>query len=339
MRIVLDAMGGDNAPGIEIDGAIEAVKELKDITVVLVGKKDVIDNILKGKADAETLKRIEVVNADEVVTMSDHPAEAFKQKKNSSIFVSAMLVKEGKADALVSAGNTGSVVVHSLLIIGRIPGVARPAILIPMPNSKGFGALLDAGGNVDCKPSHLVQFAVMGILYAKHILKIENPSVGMVSVGEEEEKGNELTTGTNELFKASGLNYKGHVEGKDIVKAVTDVVVCDGFVGNVILKFGEGISEFLFDGIKAGIKNGNIFAKIGGALLMPVFRNMKKKFSYDEYGGAPLIGIKKPVIITHGRANVKAIKNSIRVAAQFIKDHINEEIEENIKKLGGKSEN
>ena len=339
MRIVLDAMGGDNAPGVEIDGAIEAVKELKDITVVLVGKKDIIDNILKGKADAETLKRIEVVNADEVVTMSDHPAEAFKQKRNSSISVSAMLVKDGKADALVSAGNTGSVVVHSLLIIGRIPGVARPAILIPMPNTKGFGALLDAGGNVDCKPAHLVQFAVMGILYAKHILKIENPTVGMVSVGEEEEKGNELTTGTNELFKQSGLNYKGHVEGKDIVNAVTDVVVCDGFVGNVILKFGEGISEFLFNGIKSGIKNGSIFAKIGGALLMPVFRNMKKKFSYDEYGGAPLIGIKRPVIITHGRANVKAIKNSIRVAAQFIKDHINEEIEENIKKLGGKSEN
>ncbi len=339
MRIVLDAMGGDNAPGVEIDGAIEAVKEFKDITVVLVGKKDIIETILKGKVDSELRKRLDVVNADEVVTMSDHPAEAFKQKKNSSIYISAELIKDGKADALVSAGNTGSVVVHSLLIIGRIPGVARPAILIPMPNVKGHGAMLDAGGNVDCKPIHLVQFAVMGTLYAKHILKIENPSVGMVSVGEEEEKGNELTTATNELFKQSGLNYKGHVEGKDIVQAVTDVVVCDGFVGNVILKFGEGLSEFLFKGIKDGIKNGSILAKIGGLLLKPVFSEMKKKFAYDEYGGAPLVGIKKPVIITHGRANVKAIKNAIRVAAEFIKDHINEEIEENIKKLGGKSEN
>ncbi|MEI7541864.1 MAG: phosphate acyltransferase PlsX [bacterium] len=339
MRIVIDAMGGDNAPGVEIDGAIEAVKEFKDITVVLVGKKDVIDGILKNKASEELRKRIEVVNADEVVSMSDHPAEAFKQKKNSSLYVSAMLVKEGKADALVSAGNTGAVVVHALLIIGRIPGIARPAILIPMPNSKGFGAMLDAGGNVDCKPLHLVQFAVMGVLYAKHILKIENPSVGMVSVGEEEEKGNELTIGANELFKLSGLNYKGHVEGKDLVKAVTDVVVCDGFVGNVILKFGEGLSEYLFNGIRNGINNGGFLAKIGGLLLKPVFREMKKKFSYDEYGGAPLVGIKKPVIITHGRANVKAIKNAVRVAAEFIKDHINEEIEENIKKLGGNIEN
>ncbi len=335
MRIVLDAMGSDNAPHVEIDGALQAVKEFSDITVVLVGKKDVLEPLLKSKGDAASLKRIEIVNADEVVTMSDHPAEAFKTKKNSSIAVSAALLKENKADALVSAGNTGSVVVHSLLIIGRIPGVSRPAILIPMPNAKGFGALLDAGGNVDCKPAHLVQFALMGILYAKHILKIDNPSVGMVSVGEEEEKGNELTNETNELFKTSGLNYKGHVEGKDIVNAVTDVAVCDGFVGNVILKFGEGLSEFLFNGIKDGIKNGGILAMIGGMLLKPVFSKMKKKFSYDEYGGAPLIGIKKPVIITHGRANVKAIKNSIRVAAEFIKDHINEEIEEGIKVLGG----
>jgi glycerol-3-phosphate acyltransferase PlsX len=335
MRIVLDAMGGDNAPNVEVEGAIEAVNEFKDITVVLVGKTDAIEKILKEKAGDEQRKRIEVVNAEEVVTMSDHPAEAFKQKKNSSIAVSAELLRDNKADALVSAGNTGAVVVHSLLIIGRIPGVARPAILIPMPTEKGHCALLDAGGNVDCKPFHLVQFAVMGSLYAKHILKIDNPSVGMVSVGEEEEKGNELTASTNALFKQTNLNYKGHVEGKDIVKHVTDVVVCDGFVGNVILKLSEGIAEFIFNSIKGGIKEAGILGAIGGMLLRPVFRKLKKRVTYDEYGGAPLVGIKKPVIITHGRANVKAIKNSIKVAAEFIRDHINEEIEENIKQVGG----
>jgi glycerol-3-phosphate acyltransferase PlsX len=337
MRIVLDAMGGDNAPEVEINGAIEAVKEYKDITVILVGKKDAIEPLLKEKANGEIRSRLEVVNADEVVTMSDHPAEAFKQKKNSSIAVSAELLKEDKADALVSAGNTGSVVVHSLLIVGRIPGVARPAILIPMPTENGHCAFLDAGGNVDCKPFHLVQFAVMGALYARHILKFENPSIGMISIGEEEEKGNELTAATNLLFKNSGLNYVGHVEGKDVIAHMTDVVVCDGFVGNVILKFGEGFGTYIFKTIKENVEHGSIWTKIGAFLLLPVFKELKKKVSYDEYGGGVLIGVKKPVIITHGRANAKAIKNSIKVAAQFIREHINDEIEENIKKLGGEN--
>lgn len=335
LRIVLDAMGGDNAPDIEIQGAIEAVKEYSDITVVLVGRQDKIMPMLNEKAPAELMERLEVVDASEVVLMSDHPAEAFKQKKNSSIAVAAGLLRDNKADALVSAGNTGSVVVHSLLIVGRITGISRPAILIPMPTSNGPCALLDAGGNVDCKPFHLVQFAIMGSIYANHILKIKNPTVGMISVGEEEEKGNELTASTNELLKKSEVNYRGHVEGKDIVKHLTDVVVCDGFVGNVILKFGEGLGEFVFNSIKENINNGGPLIKLGGALLMPIFRKLRKQLSYDEYGGGVLIGIKKPVIITHGRANVKAIKNSIRVAAEFIKDRINEEIENNIKKLGG----
>ena len=328
-------MGGDNAPSVEVEGAIEAVKEYSDITVVLTGRRDKLVPLLKEKAPAELMSRLEVVDASEVVLMSDHPAEAFKQKKDSSIAVAAELLRDNRADALVSAGNTGSVVVHSLLIIGRIPGIARPAILIPMPTSKGYCALLDAGGNVDCKPFHLVQFAIMGSLYAKHILKIDNPTVGMVSVGEEEEKGNELTASTNELLKKSEVNYYGHVEGKDIVKHLTDVVVCDGFVGNVILKFGEGIGEFFFNFIKKEISEGSIMFKLGAFLLMPIFKKLKKLFSYDEVGGGVLIGIKKPVIITHGRANAKAIKNSIRVAAQLLKDHVNEEIDDNIKKIGG----
>lgn len=338
MRIAVDAMGADSAPYPEVEGAIQAVREWQDITVVLAGKKDTLDNLIKGRlskdrVDENLKERLEIVDADEVITMSDHPAQAYKQKPNSSIVVAAKLTAEGKTDALVSAGNTGAVVVTSLLTVGRIPGVARPAILVPMPSAKGITALLDAGGNVDCRPQHLVQFAVMGSLYAKHILKIDNPSVGLLSIGEEDTKGNELTTNTRELIEKAGLNYKGQVEGKDILRGITDVVVCDGFVGNVILKFGEGMGEWLFDTIKEEVEKGGLLKKIGALLMKSIFRGLKKKFSFDEYGGAPLVGIKKPIIITHGRANAKAIKNSIRVAAEFIRDHINEEIEENIRKL------
>jgi phosphate acyltransferase len=340
LRIIVDAMGADTAPFPEVDGTIQAVREWDDITVVLVGKKDMLETLIKGKlsknkVDEKLKNRIEIVNADEVITMSDHPAQAYKQKPNSSIVVAANLVGGGKGDALVSAGNTGAVVVTSLFSIGRIPGVSRPAIIIPMPSANGVTALLDVGGNVDCKPHHLVQFAVMGTLYSKHILSIDNPTVGLLSIGEEDTKGNELTANTKELLEKANLNYKGHVEGKDIVRGLTDVVVCDGFVGNVILKFGEGVVAFIFDSIKEEVANGGIFNKIGALLMKSIFRGMKKKFAFDEYGGAPLIGIKKPVIITHGRANSKAIKNSIRVAAKFIRDHINEEIEESINKLGG----
>lgn len=340
MRIVVDAMGTDTAPIPEVDGAIEAVREWPDINVVLVGKKQMLDTLLSGKlgakkADQKLKSRIETVNADEVITMSDHPAQAYRQKPNSSIVVAAKMVSDGSGDALVSAGNTGAVVVTSLFAIGRIPGVARPAILIPMPSAKGPTALLDAGGNVDCRPQHLVQFAVMGSLYAKHILGYETTSVGLLSIGEEDTKGNELTANTKELIQKAGLNYYGHVEGKDITRGVTNVVVCDGFVGNVILKFGEGIGELIFDMIKTEVKKGGLPKLIGALLLKSVFKLLKKKFSFDEYGGAPLVGIKKPVIITHGRANAKAIKNAIRVAGEFIRDHINEEIEEDIKKIGG----
>lgn len=343
MKIVVDAMGADCAPQPEVDGTIQALREWQDITVILSGKKSVLEpmikeRIAKNKSDEQLLKRLEIVNADEVITMSDHPAQAYKQKPNSSIVVAAKLVGEGKGDALVSAGNTGAVVVTSLFAIGRIPGVARPAILIPMPSASGTTAFLDAGANVDCKPQHLVQFAVMGSLYAKHILNINNPTVGLLSIGEEDTKGNELTANTKELITNAGLNYKGHVEGKDMPHGVTDVVVCDGFVGNVILKFGEGMVEWIFDEMKSAVKEGGIFKKLGALLMKSIFRGMKNKFSFDEYGGAPLIGIKKAVIITHGRANAKAIKNSIKVAARFIREHINEEIEESINKLGGKSE-
>ena len=333
MKIVLDAMGGDNAPDIEIEGAIQAIKEYNDIFITLVGKKDIIEKMLIDRLTSNERARIEIVNADEVITMNEHPAQAIKQKPNSSIVVAANYIKEGKGDALVSAGNTGAVVASSLLIIGRIPGILRPAILTPIPSRKYYTALLDAGATVDCKPAYLAQFAVMGSLYAKHILGIENPSVGLLSVGEEEAKGNELTTAAKDLLAKTNVNYKGNAEGRDIINGNFDVVVCDGFVGNAILKFGEEIAHFMIDLIKQGVKESGLFVKIGAFLMMSVFGRIKKKVSYDEYGGALLLGIKKPVIITHGRANVKAIKNAIRVAAEFIRHHINEDIEKCIKNI------
>jgi len=335
VRIVLDAMGGDNAPQVEIEGAIQAVKQNKNITVILVGKKDIIEkSILYTLLPDKYKRRLEIVNATEVVSMSDAPAEAYKKKPDSSIIVAAKLIRAGKADALVSAGNTGAVVVTTLLTIGRIKGVLRPAICTPFPSQKGHIALLDAGANVDCKPAHLVQFAVMGELYSKYILGIEKPIIGMISVGEEEEKGNDLTYATNELMAKTNLNSKGNVEGRDVVNGSVDVVVCDGFVGNVILKLAEGIGAFVFRFLKDQVKK-NPFIFLGALIMSGAFKELKKKVNPDEYGGAPLLGIKKPVIISHGSASPMGIKNGINSAATFIEKQINEEIEENIKKLGG----
>lgn len=336
MRIVLDAMGGDNAPQVEVEGAAQAARELKDVTVVLVGKKDQLEKLLSEKQlNPAQRGRIEIVNAEDVITMSEHPAQAYKQKPDSSIAVSAKLIREGKADALVSAGNTGAVLVASLLGIGRISGVLRPAILVPFPSEKGHVCLLDAGANVDCKPEHLVQFAIMGDLYAKHIMGIQKPTVGVISVGEEKEKGNELSAQTHELMSKLHLNFTGNCEGRDVTSGKFDVVVCDGFVGNVILKLGEGIGDFFFKIIKEQIKKGPFWRLIGAMLLKDVFKELKKKVSADEYGGAPLIGIKSPVIITHGSIGPVGIKNAIKVAAKFIEEHINQEIEAEIKTAGG----
>ncbi len=334
MKIILDAMGSDNAPDVEIQGAVDCLKEQKDINIVLSGKKELLENKISSlKIESDIKERMEITPASEIITMSDSPALAFKQKPNSSIVVAAKLLKEEKAEALVSAGNTGAVVVTSLLIIGRIPGILRPAICSTFPSKKGYTAVLDVGATVDCKPEHLTQFAIMGSLYAEHILNIKNPVVGLLSVGEEEEKGNDLSSATRELIKKTNLNFKGNAEGRDIMNGNFDVVVCDGFVGNAMLKLGEGIANFVFTSLKEGVKRGNILNKIGALLMKPVFENFKKRVSYDEYGGALLLGIKKPVIITHGSANPKAIKNAIKVAAKFITEHINNEIEETVNKV------
>ncbi|HDQ25423.1 MAG TPA: phosphate acyltransferase PlsX [bacterium] len=331
MKIVLDAMGGDKAPDCEVEGAVLALREFKDVSVVLVGKKEEISEKLNFLNTAQKIRdRIEIVNADEVIGMSEKPAEAYKKKPGASIVVAAGLLKEEKGDALVSAGNTGAVVVASLLKIGRLNGVKRPAILTPMPSKTGITGILDAGANVDCKPVHLAQFALMGNAYAQNILNIEKPRVGLLSVGEEEEKGNELTYETRRLINKLNLNFIGNVEGRDATNGRVDIIVCDGFVGNVILKTAEGVGRLLGDIIKEQIAKGSIFRKIGALMVRGAFKHMKKRIDPNIYGGAPLVGIKKPVIITHGSIDSEGIKNAIRVASEFIKRHINEEIEQAI---------
>jgi len=338
VRIVLDAMGGDNAPQVEVNGTVKAIKKNRDLNVILVGKKEEIEKHLNTyKLSEKERARLEIVNANEVITMADEPAKAFKQKQDSSMIVGAKLVKDGRADAFVSAGNTGAMLVTSLLTIGRIPGVIRPAILVPMPSKSGTTAVLDAGANVDCKPIHLAQFAIMGSIYASHIFKITNPRVGVMSVGEEEGKGNELTIEAKEIIKKLNLNFKGNVEGRDVFNGNADVVVCDGFVGNIILKVGEGAGVLLVSEIKAGAKKSPLTI-IGGLLMKKVFTQVKDRINPDAYGGAPLLGIQKPVIISHGSAGVEGIKNALIVAYEFVDGHINEEIEREVKKMEAKSE-
>ena len=340
MRIALDAMGGDNAPKVEVAGAVRALKELKDVIIILVGDSNRIKKLLDDDKDAKKVRdRIEIEDAKETVSMSEAPAQAYKTKPESSIAIAAKTVKEGRAEALISAGNTGAVVVFSLLGVGRIPGVLRPAILTTMPSEEGVTAVIDSGANVDCKPVHLAQFAVMGNMYSKYILGVENPRVGLISVGAEEEKGNELTVATGSLIKKLNLNFIGNAEGHDVTNGNADVIVCDGFVGNVILKTAEGIAHLLFSMIKKSVKKSFLLAKIGAFLIKGIFRSVIKSSDPNEHGGAPLLGIKKPVIICHGRSNEKGIMNAIKVAEKFIKRHINDEIEAAVKNMeDGKNE-
>ena len=333
MKIVLDAMGGDNAPHVPVSGAVQAVREL-GYNVVLVGQKALIEEELFRLSYSG--EKIEIVDAPDLVTMEDSPSDVVKKKKNSSIHVGMRLLKEGKGDAFVSAGNTGAVMAVSLFALGRIKGVDRPAITAILPNLKAQTFLLDVGANVDCKPSHLLQFAIMGEAYARYVLKEENPRVGLLSIGEEDTKGNELTKeafGFLSAAREKGLNFIGNAEGRDVYTGDFDVIVCDGFVGNVCLKLSESIAKILAKILKEEIGK-HFVSKLGAVTLIPAIKGFKKRIDYAEWGGAPLLGIKKPVIIAHGSSNVKAIKNAIRVGAEFAEANVVEHIEENIQKYG-----
>ncbi|HEX3033001.1 MAG TPA: phosphate acyltransferase PlsX [Bacillota bacterium] len=332
MRVVVDAMGGDYAPREVVKGAVQAAREYK-WEILLVGPSELIKQELAevtGKKPGDSVPGISIINADEVIEMNEHPAQAVRRKKNSSIVVGVKLVKEGQGDAFVSAGNTGAAMAASLLAYRPIAGIDRPAIASVMPTVKGATLVLDVGANADCKPHNLAQFGIMGQIYANKILGVAKPTVGLLNIGEEETKGNELSQAAFNLMRNwTGLNFIGNVEGRDIIDGKADVVVCDGFVGNVVLKFAEGLAKGLLGMIKEGAMS-SLRGKLGGLLLKPALGGLKKKMDYTEYGGAPLLGLNGICIISHGSSNAHAIKNAIRVAGECVENRIVQAIKESI---------
>lgn len=319
MRIVVDAMGGDNAPEQIVLGALQAAEEYTDITVVLTGRSEVIRPMVEGRPGSE---RVEIVHANEVIETGEPPVAALRHKKDSSLVVAIDLVKRGEAEAVVSAGSTGAFMAGSLLMIGRLPGIDRPALASVMPTLRGQSLLLDMGANVDCKPENLLQFAVMGSLYSKAVLGCADPTLGLLSVGAEETKGNELVKAAHKLIKAApGLNFSGNIEARDIPGGIVDVVVCDGFAGNIVLKLTEGLSAALFKMIKREITN-SVPRRLAAAALKPAFAGIKRSLDYAEYGGAPLLGLRGAAIKCHGSSDARAIKNGIRVARRFVANDV-----------------
>jgi glycerol-3-phosphate acyltransferase PlsX len=318
IKIAVDAMGGDFAPRAIIDGAVQACRDL-DAEVILVGKEQAIRMELKRHKTAGLALSLQ--KAAEVVGMEDNPLDVVRKKKHSSIRVGIELVLENKADAFVSAGNSGAVASGALFVLNRIKGIDRPAIATIMPALKNRVILLDAGANNSCKPHHLAQFAVMGSVYSKYYLSCSNPRVAVLSNGEEETKGTDLTRDTHALLSKSKLNYIGYVEGKDVFKGAADVVVCDGFTGNVLLKVSEGVAECLGTALKEEL-GGSFMAKIGYLFSRAAFTSFKKRFDYAQYGGALLLGVRGPVIICHGRSSAEAMKNAVKMAAQCVEQKV-----------------
>src|SRR5579863_611924 len=323
-RIAVDAMGTDSAPEPEIAGAIEAARA-GYAQVLLVGPQDRLRQGL-AKRDAKGLP-IEIIHASEAVTMDDKATKAFRQRRDSSIRVTARLVHEGKADGMISAGNTGAVMTTAKIVLGALEGVDRPAIAQVFPTSRGTATvLLDVGANVDCKPHHLVEFAFMGETYYRVIFGVERPRVGLLSIGQEEHKGNELTREALPLLRQLPLNFIGNVEGRDLFNGRVEVIVCDGFIGNVVLKISEGAIGAIASILKEALSS-TLSSKVGYALSGKAFQKFKKRVDYTEYGGAPLLGVKGVCIICHGGSNPNAIKNAIRVAAEFSAGRVNEKIQ------------
>ena len=322
MKIAVDAMGGDHGPAVVVEGAVAAVRELS-ASVILVGDSAAIERELKrlGANNAG----IEVRHASQVIGMAETPSHALRRKRDSSLRVSAELVRDGKAAAFVSAGNTGAAMAISMFVIGVLRGIDRPAIAAVLPNLRKFMVLIDVGANVDPKPWHLFQFAIMGHVYARDILGVEAPRVGLLSVGEEEGKGNELTKEAYEQLKESRLNFVGNVEGRDIYNGACDVVVSDGFTGNVAIKISESLAEMLGAMIKEELHR-DLRTRIGAALARPAFSRFRRRVDYTEMGGAPLLGIDGAAIICHGSSPSKAIKNAVRVAAEWAHAGLNEHI-------------
>lgn len=325
VTIAVDAMGGDHAPKPEVEGAIRAARAYS-VKIILVGKQDVLRKELALHEGAADLP-IDIQHASEQVTMEDSAAKAVRTKRDSSIRVASRLVRDGIAQGVVSAGNTGAVMATAKMVQGMLPGVDRPALASAFPSLKGSPVVVvDVGANVDCSPRMLAQFAVMGDIYSRVAFRKHHPRVGLLSIGEEEHKGNELTRATTPLLKALPIHFIGNVEGGDIFQGDTDVIVCDGFIGNVALKVGEGLVDMIYRMLRESLE-ATITRKIGYVLSRTAFQDFKKRLDYSEHGGAPLLGVKGVCIITHGRSNANAIKNAVRVASELISGKVNERIE------------
>jgi glycerol-3-phosphate acyltransferase PlsX len=328
MKIALDAMGGDHAPSSEVEGAALAVGEY-GVEVVLVGD----DTLLKAellRQGVGDLPGLTVHHASQRVEMHEQPSQVVRRKRDSSIWVGTELVKKGEAVAIISAGNTGATVVTAFFLLGVLKGVERPAIATLLPTLGGHTILLDVGATVDCTSSQLTQFALMGHEYGQHVFNKAHPTIGLLSIGEEDTKGNEVTKETFKQLKESPLNFVGNVEGRDIFTGAADVVVCDGFIGNVALKITEGVAEATKRMLFKEIAAGDLLSRIGYALLKHAFRRFKRRLDYAEFGGALLLGVNGICVICHGRSSGKAIKNAIRVAKEFFEGHVNEHIQRDI---------
>lgn len=335
MKIVVDAMGGDYAPQEIVQGALQVLQADPELHIILVGRETAIRQYLPESYDRD---RLTIHHCEEVITMDEHPAQAYRRKKDASITVAARLVKEKEGDAFISAGSTGAQLAASLFGLGRIKGVERPAIATVIPGAEKPKLLLDAGANADCKPENLVQFALMGSIYAEEIIGVANPAVGLVSNGTEETKGSELVLTVHEILKKNPhLNFLGNVEGREILQGSADVLVCDGFVGNVILKVLEGTAGTLFSLIKEELKR-NIRTKAGALLLAPGFKGIKARLDYAEHGGAPLLGVNGISIICHGSSKAYAIQNAIIAAKRCVQKGVVDKLTERMEKLMGAEE-
>lgn len=330
IRIAVDAMGGDHAPDRNVAGAVEAAASAGGrYEIVLVG-----DRLLLEERFSKLIKGlpIEIVHAGEVVAMDESPSVALRSKKDSSITVAMELHGRGDVDGVISAGSTGAAMVAALHILGRLPGVSRPALASFFPSVTSPVLVLDVGANVECRPSNLTEFALMGSVYVQQVMGIANPAIGLLSIGEESKKGTEVVVAAHQELLNSDLNFIGNVQGGDILTSDIDVVVCDGFTGNIILKFSEGFTSFLTAGIKRGLSK-NPPAQLGALLMSPVLMDIKKEISYEEYGGAPMLGIDGTLVICHGRSTVRAIKSAVEVASNMIEEGINEHIKDRLDKI------
>jgi len=335
MVVVVDGMGGDFSPNAVVEGCVAAIKEY-GIDIVITGhEEEIVEELKKYTYDC---KKIKIVDAREIISTNEHPVMAIKRKKDSSLVKALNLVKNGEADAIISAGSTGAFLAGCTLIIGRIKGIDRPALAPVMPGSKRPFMIIDCGANAECKPHYLVQFGLMGKTYFENILKISNPSVGLVNIGTEEEKGNELSKSAHKLLKEANLNFVGNVEAREIPTGDVNVLVCDGFTGNVILKLYEGTVANIFDILKTGIM-GSVRTKLGGILLKPVFKKFKKDFDYKEYGGAAFLGVNGICIKAHGSSDGKAFKNAIKQAKIFYDNDVVNKLKLEIEKLSEQEKN